>query len=137
MIESKVPKDIRQYKTKLVGSFDLRQIICILIAIGIDAILYFTVVPLLGDIGIDSLVFWVALIDIPIFAFGWLHPDGMNLEVYINNVFLRQFLSPRKRKLKRIIYQYPKQQYTDNEKKASAQKVAAETSQHPEYKAYE
>ena len=40
MIEVKVPKDILKYKTRLVGPFTSRQILCLGIALAFDVLFY-------------------------------------------------------------------------------------------------
>jgi hypothetical protein len=136
MIESRVPKDIRNYRTKLIAGLDFRQIMCVVGALATDAVLKFVVFPLIGDVSVDSLTLIFGFIDIPILAFGWLRPDDLPLEIYIRDVVIRNFLAPRKRKLKRVIYTYPQPKYTDKQRKESDAKVAAEVKKHPEYKAY-
>ena len=44
MIESKMPKDIRAYKTKLLGPFNGRQLICVAIMLIVDFLLFKIVV---------------------------------------------------------------------------------------------
>ena len=41
MIETKVPKDIRVYKTKIIGPLSFRQLICLIVAVIVDGFLYF------------------------------------------------------------------------------------------------
>ena len=40
MVETKVPKDIRNFKGKVLGPFSFRQIVCIAIAIVVDFAVY-------------------------------------------------------------------------------------------------
>ena len=44
MIETKMPKDIRSYKTKLIGPFTMRQLACIAVMGVVDIILYSLVI---------------------------------------------------------------------------------------------
>ena len=40
MVETNIPKDIRVYKTRVVGPLTLRQLICLCVAAALDGLLY-------------------------------------------------------------------------------------------------
>lgn len=104
MIESKMPKDIRTYKTKLIGPFTARQLLCIGVMIIVDFMLYnLVVIPL--HLSSDLVIYGLIFIDLSIGAFGWAEVSGMPLEIYLRDVVLKQFLAPMKRKSIHIIYQ--------------------------------
>lgn len=104
MIESKMPKDIRAYKTKLIGPFNGRQLVCIAIMAVVDIMLYnFVVVPL--QLSTDLIIYGLIFVNFPIATFGWMEVSGMPLEVYLKEVILKIFLAPAKRKPIHIIYQ--------------------------------
>lgn len=96
MIETKVPPDIRKYKTKILGPLTIRQIICIAIAILVD-ILFYTLVYRPLDLSINFLVYAFTFIDVPILIFT-LDVNGVPMEKYIKKVFFNAFVVPRKRK---------------------------------------
>lgn len=99
-----MPKDIRAYKTKLIGPFNGRQLICIAVMAVVDIMLYnFVVVPL--HLSTDLIIYGLMFINLPIAAFGWTEVSGMPLEVYLKEVILKMFLAPAKRKPVHIIYQ--------------------------------
>ena len=104
MIESKMPKDIRAYKTKLIGPFSGRQLICIGIMLAVDFLL-FQLIILPMELPLEFVIYGLVFIDVPIGAFGWVEITGMPLETYIKEVVLKMFLAPAKRKPKHIIYE--------------------------------
>lgn len=132
MIEAKMPKDIRVYKTKLIGSLTFRQLICFLIAGIVDFILYIAVIEPF-HISAKVVIYLVILIDSPIIAFGYIEPMGMPLEKYINKVLIRSFLAPRIRKTKNIIYKMHDPKYSDKDRKHRLKKERKLVKTHPEY----
>ena len=91
MIEGKVPKDILVYKTKIIGSWSFRQLICVLICVVVDAFLYFV----LSMFHLPSEIFitFGLVIDILIMMFSVPH-QGMYLEVYFKEVILWNINAP-------------------------------------------
>ena len=73
MLETKVPKDIRVYKTKLVGGLTFRQFLCVVLMILFDLLLYNTILKQ-TEISIEYIIFVLIFLDVPIAAFGWLAP---------------------------------------------------------------
>lgn len=104
MIETKMPKDIRSYKTKLIGPFTMRQIICVAVMAVVDFILYALVIQPF-QLQAEFIIYGLIFIDIPIGAFGWIEPQGLPLEKYLKDVLLRSFIAPVKRKPQRILYE--------------------------------
>lgn len=104
MIETKMPKDIRAYKTKLIGPFTMRQIICVAVMAVVDFILYALVIQPF-QLQAEFIIYGLIFIDVPIGAFGWIEPQGLPLEKYLKDVLLRSFISPVKRKPQRILYE--------------------------------
>ncbi len=114
MIESKMPKDIRAYKTKLLGPFNGRQLICVAIMLIVDFLLFKIVVNPL-QLPLDYVIFGLILIDLPIATFGWVEINGMSLECYIKEVGFKTLFAPTKRKPNLIIYE--KKEIDSNNKK--------------------
>lgn len=131
MIESKVPKDIRVYETKAVGPLTLRQLICVLIAIVIDAIMIFAVMRPTG-LSSDLAVYILIAMDVPIFVF-LLKPGGMKFEKYVRCVLKDSFLKPKYRKYENIIVKKETYSVDDKKYQARAQKLAKKD---PKYKPY-
>lgn len=116
MIERKVPKDIRIYKTKLLGPLTLRQIVCVGIIIVLDALLY-TVAVETFHLSIDSLLYIIIPVDIIVGAFTR-EVAGLPMEKYLQKVLIPNFVNPKNRKVKKrlIIVEPPK--LSDKEKDA-------------------
>ena len=88
MIEVKVPKDILKYKTRLVGPFTSRQILCLGIALVFDFLFYHAVYKPLG-LPTEFLFYVILFLDIPM---------DLPLEKYLKIVIQTKFLAPSKRK---------------------------------------
>ena len=85
MIETKVPKDIRVYETKIIGPFSLRQAVCFLLLIFLDILIYsFMINPF--SISADYAVYLLCLVDIPVAAFGFVKVMGVPREKYLDSV---------------------------------------------------
>lgn len=106
MIETKMPKDIRTYKTKLIGPFTMRQIICVAVMTVVDITLYALVIQPF-QLSTEFIIYGLILVDVPIGAFGWIEPQGLPLEKYLKNVLLRSFIAPVNRKPQRILHDNP------------------------------
>lgn len=138
MIETKVPMDVRSYKTKYIGPFTLRQLICITIAAGVDIALFlFVFIPLGLDLGnmLKPIIFILALVDTPIIAFIF-EPQGMPMEDYLKYILIRGFVVPAKRKAVDTLPPLEGPVYTDKELKESKKKMKALLKSHPEFRAY-
>lgn len=96
MIEAKVPQDIRKYKTKVLGSFTLRQVICAVVAVVIDIVLIASVIVPMG-LSVNTIVLVVILVDVPVFAFA-IEVQGMPMEKFLYKILLRYIRTPAKRK---------------------------------------
>ncbi|WP_455938155.1 PrgI family protein [Gemella morbillorum] len=97
MIDIRVPNEIRNYKEKIYAGLNLRQLICLIVAIVINVPIYWYGRKLLGD----DLVGWIILINaIPIMAIGFVNYNGMNFEQLVLAVLKFEVISPQKRKYK-------------------------------------
>lgn len=134
MIETKVPMDVRSYKAKLIGPFTTRQLICVAIAVCIDALLFFCVIQPF-HLPVRLSVFALVFIDVPILAFT-IEPLGIPMEKYIKNVLWRNLIAPTKRKARSSLPCKKPAVYTSKEQKASQNKMKKLLKTHPEYKAY-
>lgn len=129
-VEVRVPKDIRKYKTKIIGPFTMRQLICLVCAGAVDLLAYGTI---LSELHLDREITFYALIlvDLPILLF-MTEPDGMKFEVYLKEVVFKMFFYPRYRKIKNVIV--PKK--TETQKVRTKKELKKLKKQHPELKAY-
>lgn len=112
MIEVKVPRDILKYKTKLVGPFTSRQIICFVIAVMLDLLFYNTIYTGL-NLPSELLFYIIMFLDLPIMAFGYLTPMDLTLEKYLKVVVQTKLLAPTKRK---NIKRFKQKTITDDKK---------------------
>lgn len=136
MIEAKVPKDIRSYKTKVVGPLSFRQLICFAICIVVDVLIYIFI-QRANEYPMNAFLYVYVILDCFIFAFT-LEPSGMPMEVYIKTVMLKNFFYPTKRRAKNefVITNETKKPLTNAEKKQKAKELEAKLRQHPEMKMY-
>lgn len=129
-VETRVPKDIRSYKTKIIGSLTLRQLICVGIAVFLDLILY-TMVFSHMDIDKEVMMYILIFLDLPILIF-ITEPNGMKFEVYLKDVIVPIFLWPRYRRSVKVINSQKPVEIGERTKKEKKQLQE----QHPELKAY-
>jgi hypothetical protein len=97
MIEVKIPKEIRTYKEKLFFNLNLRQTLCIVLALAINIPLYIFIRPYIGD----EIAGWIIIFTaVPLFLIGFFNYNGMPFEQFIVCFLKFQFLTPQKRKYK-------------------------------------
>lgn len=96
MIEVEMNDDVRKTKAKVFGKFDLRQIICIIIAASYS-------IPIAIKLPMDytlKIVFGV-LIAVPVILCGWIRLNKEPFEIVIIRYIYKHFLTPSWRKVKR------------------------------------
>lgn len=94
MIETRVPKDIRQYDAKIIGPLNRRQLICSSISCA-AAVAIFTVFKSLG-IPTEYVIYLAVICVLPVMAFA-VKIDGMAMEVYLKEVVMNYFMNPKVR----------------------------------------
>ena len=96
MIEIEVNQDIREYKTKLIGPFTTRQVICLILG-GTTVIgAYNLLQPYLTS---DTTTFVCMILAVPfILMSGIFEPHGMKMEDFLRASFVSLVLSPTVRK---------------------------------------
>lgn len=136
MIETRVPKDIRVYKTKVIGNFTLRQVICIVLCFVIDFAAYkFIIKPLHAPI--EAIIYVAIFLDVPILAFSQ-EKMGMKMEDYLKSVFHDNFLSIKTRRPEcMLIEEKNEKRLTSKEKKKLNKEREAYGKKHPDLKAYD
>lgn len=95
MVETKVPKNIKKYKAKIVGNmFTARQVLCAVIAVAVDVI----ILPIIKTFTTEMVIIGVVLfiIDILIIAFCF-EIDGLYLDEYTFKVLIPSLKNPSKR----------------------------------------
>ena len=124
MIETRVPKDIRAYETKIIGPLTARNAISVATAIVFDVILYKTIIKPF-NISSNILMYILIIVDLPILAFGFLKIQGVPFEKYIRSFIGSVFIAPSKRKAKNTIIEKEKiRPLTSKEKREIEQKNA-------------
>lgn len=137
MIETKVPKDVRSYKTKILGPLTLRQVICVVVAGIFDIILYMIATSMDMKLNAEMVIYSLIFLNLPIFAF-MLEVQGMTMEKYIKNVLLDSFLKPSKRKAENLLYENQKlKPLTKKELKEREKKISSVARKNPELKPFE
>lgn len=134
MVETKVPKDIRNFKGKVLGPFSFRQIVCIAITIVVDFAVYIFFLKNSGvssDFKIMTLMFCATPILMFIFE-----PSGMRMEVYIRKVLYKNLMYPTKRKVITNLNTY-KYKISENELREINKKYQEQIKEEPEWKMYE
>lgn len=113
MIEIKVPKEIREYKEKILFGLTIRQLFSLIIALAVCIPLYIFGKDALGE----DLIGWIViLVAAPIFAFGFAKPNGMNFEHFVVLLLRQQLIEPQKRKYEELpVFWYCRQEIIDNE----------------------
>lgn len=137
MIETNVPDDIRQYKTKLIGPLTLRQLICIGIAMVVDIILFSIVTSVIHN-SVDTktiIVILLIVVDLPIMAFTKT-VQGIPMEEYVKDYMAYNFMTPLHRYENTEICSYKEEVLTDKEKKKKAKQHKANLKQNPTMKPY-
>lgn len=114
MIEIEVNQDIREYKTKLIGPFITRQVICLILG-GTTVIgAYNLLQPYLTS---DTTTFVCMILAVPfILMSGIFEPHGMKMEDFLRASFVSLVLSPTVRKYE-LENSYNKQLMEERKKK--------------------
>lgn len=122
MIEVRIPKEIRTYKEKLFFGLNIRQTVCIVLALVINVPMYIYIRPYIGD----DLAGWIIMFTAaPLFLIGFFDYNGMPFEQFLVCILIFQFLTPQKRKYKTeniyglLIDAHQKQVNWEKQKRAS------------------
>ncbi len=94
-VEVRVPKDIKEYKEKIIAGMSMKQLLSVGIAIGINCMISLIFIKFLGYS--MEVVSWIMIgCSIPIVAFGWFKKDGLSFKQFLYYFFSYHF-SPGKR----------------------------------------
>ena len=133
MVETNIPKDIRVYKTRVVGPLTLRQLICLCIAAALDGLLYLVFENLL-HVPVRIFIFLLIFMDIPVMAFS-IYVGGVPMELQLQNTIIYTLLAPTKRKMSTKL-DGDNYYMSDEERKKIGKKMDKLAKKYPEYKAY-
>ena len=87
-LEVKVPKEITEYREKILFGLSIRQLVCVAIAAIVCTISYFAIRRFIGD---DLAGYFVLLMAMPIMGVGFLRINGFVFEKYIAIVLNHKF----------------------------------------------
>lgn len=88
MIEVRIPKEITEYKEKILLGMSFRQLICFAIAIATSFGVFFL---FKGIFSISTLGTIIMIVNIPIIAVGFLKKNGFTMEQWIPIVLNQKF----------------------------------------------
>ena len=99
-IEVRIPKEIKEYKEKIIFGLNLRQLISVFIGGVICLGTFFLIKPIVGvDLASDIIIIEA----IPIFAFGFIKVRSFNFETYAK-IFIKHKLGKNKRTYENKLY---------------------------------
>ena len=93
MIEVPMNDDIRKYQPKVLGPFNLRQLLCMILAITVAIPLWRFI-----NMEVDDKVLLMCVILLPILACGWIKMDGLPFEKLLIRMVYFYLLAPKRRK---------------------------------------
>lgn len=97
MIEVEIPKDIRQYESKVVGPLTVRNLVCLVCG----SVIAVPVYMIIKDLVPTDLCIFVSLLCFAPFALcGWIKIYGMPFEQFFMSFLYSSVLAPSNRKYK-------------------------------------
>lgn len=96
MIKVDIPRDIRSYEPKFLGSFTKRECISLTSMVIIALIFYPILSIFISDIVVKCFVLLALMI--PSILFGWYNPQGIPFETYLTRIVYLHFLTPKRRR---------------------------------------
>lgn len=93
MIEIEMSRDIREFSPKVLGPFDKRQLIVLIITVLVGVPLFM----LLGPVPLQAKLIIILIVCLPILLCGWVKMFGMPLEVFVIKFIIPTIFSPRKK----------------------------------------
>lgn len=93
MIEIEMSRDIREFSPKVLGPFDKRQLVVLIITVLVGVPLFM----LLGPVPLQAKLIIVLIVCLPILLCGWVKMFGMPLEVFVMKFIIPTLFSPRKK----------------------------------------
>ncbi|MFC0234346.1 PrgI family protein [Vagococcus entomophilus] len=93
-IEVKVPKDIKEYKEKIMFGMTIKQLITLLIAIGVNIALAFLFITVYG-LEMNSISWVMILVSLPILSFGWVRRNELSFFAFLQ-ILLKYHSDPNR-----------------------------------------
>mgnify|MGYP003836434405 FL=1 len=124
-IEVRIPKEITDYKEKILFGLTIRQLLCFICAVILGLVSYFIVSKFLGT----QAAGYVVIIEVlPIFALGFFKKNGFTFEKYLK-LILKHKLGQNKRKYQTELNIQHKKEDIRNAEKSTSKKKANNTEQ--------
>lgn len=136
IISTEVPRDIRNYKTKVLGPFSIKQAFCVSLAIIVDVAILIMIRDKISFDNFQPLVWVYFFIDIPIFAFMF-DVQGVPMEKFLKQILQYNLFLPPKRKNTTALVERKKYDINKKEKRMRDKKIASMLHSHPDYKSYQ
>jgi hypothetical protein len=108
-IEVKVPKDIKEYKEKIIAGMNLKQLLCLCIAGGLNILIALIFIAWL-KLPMEIVSWLMILVSIPIVSFGWFKRNGLTFEVYLKQFFKYHVSTGTRKKKPKTVTQEDKLQ---------------------------
>lgn len=96
MIAVRIPKEIREYREKLIFGLGARQLIALILMVGIGGATLYYGLPIVGADAVENIIF-VECVPIGVIGF-FPQKDGLKPEKYLSLIFRFYVRAPRKRK---------------------------------------
>lgn len=93
-IEVRIPKEITEYKEKIIFGLSIRKLLCVMVVAVVGGLAFYIGWIFFGE---DTATYISAIVSIPIFAFGFIKPNGFAFEKYASMMFNHQFGYKRRR----------------------------------------
>lgn len=100
MIEIRINKDIGSFQPKIMGPFNGRQLVCVIVCGAVGTLIYILAAPFLTQSSALTLAYFPAAVAAGLF--GWLNPLGIPMERFLKSAFVSMFLAPSVRKYKTV-----------------------------------
>ncbi|MBF0015420.1 PrgI family protein [Enterococcus casseliflavus] len=94
-VEVRVPKDIKEYKEKIIGGMSMKQLFSVGVAIVVNSVISLVFIRFLGY-SMDVVSWLMIVFSIPIVAFGWFKKDGLSFQQFLYYFFSYHFSSGRR-----------------------------------------
>lgn len=101
-IEVKVPKDIKEYKEKIIAGMNLKQLLCLCVAGGLNIVIALVFIAWL-KIPMEIISWLMIIVSIPVVSFGWFKRNGLTFEVYIKHFFKYHLSTGTRKKKEKIV----------------------------------
>ncbi|MBO0474623.1 hypothetical protein IGL98_000485 [Enterococcus sp. DIV0840] len=94
-VEVRVPKEIKEYKEKIIAGLSMKQLMSVGIAIVVNILIGIIFIKVLG-MSMEIVSWLMILCSLPIVSFGWFRKNGLSFKIYLGN-FLKYHFTPGKR----------------------------------------